>query len=262
MGKRALRPKRAVIAAASAGGTGTSQDGVARIGTIGKESVLSRGKRKRHEKREYTLRKNAFIEDELARLEACAAARRKTLAASGALRRNGHLGPALAGISSLAEAVEAAGTDGPDEGAEGKKERPVQKVVHEKARRRILADEAIQVQSVIEHPSFQADPMEALRQHLMNTVHEDPLTVPGALNAGSKKKQRQKPKVRAGAGNAGASSRGKMRSEGMVEAAAQRRVDKAGLDAQMRRNMKKAGMGSGRVHKPARGRIGEKRPKI
>jgi hypothetical protein len=277
MGKRVLRPKRpagppgnARSDVAADGGRGLAgaavTAGVARIGTIGKESVMSRGKRKRFEKREHVQRKNAFIEDELARLEAAAVVRRNALASSGAQRRKDTT-PVLTSMSALADAVDAVGRAEQAVDTEGKAERPAQKVVHEKARRRILADESVQVQNVIEHPSFQADPMEALRQHLMNTVGEDPLAVPAALDTGVKKPRRRKPAntARHVVGPVPLSSRGRSQTAVEAEDAAQRRTDKAQLDVQMRSKVKKAAAvlaGPGRVQKPGRGRIGEKRPKI
>lgn len=192
MGKRKLR--RAVTPATAQDAADVPErgraglTGVSRLGGIGKESVMSRGKRKRTEKRARVEQKKDFIDTELRRLEAETELRRAALAAKAP---SAAAGPALAEMSRLAAALACGGEGGGDGGrASVAKERPVQKVVHEKARRRILAEEAAQVKNVIEHPSFQADPMEALRQHLMNTVDEDPLAIPSALPVTAHQKRR------------------------------------------------------------------------
>lgn len=266
MGKRVLRRSAATPDANTRKEPGNDVAarvaGVSRLGAIGKESVMSRGKRKRTEKRARVERKQDFIDTELRRLETEAVSRRATLASKNTNHRSSS---ALAGLSTLADAL---GPSAPQESAvdEAKKttgggDRPVQKVVHEKARRQILADESAQVRNVIEHPSYQADPMEALRQHLMNTVQDDPLGVPEALAPTVLQKEKQKLREeRQGVAN---QSRRKdsEKKTGRNDSSSRRRDAKAELAAKAR---------SGRIKKNARsveraeslGRIGVPRPKL
>lgn len=250
MGKRKLRR-----AAPPSEEVAESRDGlsVAKLGGIGKASAVSRGKRKRSEKRAQVEAKNEFINAELKRLEADAAARREAIAAN---KRGAECGPALALMGAIGEGLEA--TETPPASGRGDKsiDPPAQKIVHERQRRRILAQETLQVRNVVEHPSFQANPMEALRQHLMNCVGEDPLAVPAPLSAGNNGKKR-KPAVdpKSRTVRPTVSSR-KTASSG--EGSAKRREEKMEMAAKARVN--RAGI-SKRSSAP-RGRIGEKRPKI
>lgn len=237
--------------------------GVSRIGAIGKESVLSRGKRKRFEKRARAERKQDFIDTELRRLETEAGARRAALASRISKRNRS---PALSGLKALASALDSVcedvvGKEVHDAAAET--DRPVQKVVREKARRQILADESAQVHNVLEHPSYQDDPMEALRQHLLNTVEDDPLSVPDAFGSTVHQKLKrkirheQKGSVRASRKNDPVNKRGLSK-----DASATKSGDMATSSAAKARNwgIKKNARSAERVE--ALGRIGVPRPKL
>jgi hypothetical protein len=271
MGKRVMRR----VAATASATTRKRADndlvdrtvGVSRLGAIGKESVLSRGKRKRTEKRARVERKQDFIDTELRRLEAEAASRRAALASKTAKRQEKG---ALAGMKVLSDALAGSGAaivraDGETlgKGKPAGAERPVQKMVHEKARRQILADESVQVKNVFEHPSYQADPMDALRQHLMNIVGQDPLAVPVALAPmemqKQKRKMREERKSLANASRAKAVGAGK-RSVSR-DTSTRRREEKAALAAKARSvRIRKNAKSVQRVE--AMGRIGVPRPKL
>jgi Ribosome biogenesis protein SLX9 len=271
MGKRVMRR----VAATASATTRQRADnehvdrtvGVSRLGAIGKESVLSRGKRKRTEKRARVERKQDFIDTELRRLEAEAASRRTALASKTAKRQEKGsltgmkvLSDALAGSSA---AIVRADGETLAKGKPAGAERPVQKMVHEKARRQILADESVQVKNVFEHPSYQADPMDALRQHLMNIVGQDPLAVPEALAPvemqKQKRKMREERKSLANASRAKAVGGGKKSVS--RDTSTRRREEKAALAAKARSvRIKKNAKSVQRVE--AMGRIGVPRPKL
>lgn len=236
--------------------------GVSRLGAIGKESVLSRGKRKRSEKRARVERKQDFIDTELRRLEAEAGSRRAAIA-SRISQRQGK-SSALSRLDTLAKALsndvaDKASIEIEDDMA--KAGRPVQKVVHEKARRQILAAESVQVRNVLEHPSYQADPMEALRQHLMNTVQDDPLAVPESFGPTPQQKLKQKKREERKGSVALNRKKDSGKSVSVRDASARKKEAKSDLAAKAR---------SGRIKKNARsvervqalGRIGVPRPKL
>lgn len=237
--------------------------GVSRIGAIGKESVQSRGKRKRSEKRERAERKQDFIDTELRRLEAEAGSRRAALASRISKRKGSS---ALSGLNALANALDKDSEDEAGKEVHGdapETARPVRKVVHEKARRQILAEESVQVRNVLEHPSYQDDPMEALRQHLMNTVQDDPLSVPEAF--GSTLHQRQKEKLREERKGSVPTRRKKdsVNKKGLSrDSFARKSVDKSSTSmAKARsRGIQKNARSAERVE--ALGRIGVPRPKL
>lgn len=249
MGKRKLRR---VVVPPGAEPESHEMPAIARLGVIGKASAVSRGKRKRSEKRARVESKHEFIDAELKRLEAEAAARRAAIVAK---KRGAENGPALAFMETLRDNLELE-EGAADAQAGASKGLPVQKIVHEKQRRKILADETVQVKGVIEHPSYQANPMEALRQHLMNGLDEDPLAVPAPLVTGDGgKKRKQELKATSQPLRRAVSSRKTSRP---AEASARRREAKSEMAAKARRNR----LGVSKGHSVSRGRIGEKRPKI
>jgi hypothetical protein len=271
------RPLRARAAPSASGGDAPAVAGApvapSRLGGIGKESVLSRGKRKRFEKRDRVTRKEAFVEEELRRLEAAASARRSALAARDAARAPPVKRP-LAHMRDLADGLDldTAALDHPaaDGGAargmsgEGSAQGP-QKIVHERARRRILVEETAQVKQVVKHPAFQANPIEALRQHLLNTVASDPLAVPEAVEKASKESGADRMSRQDDSVTLRASANTKRRATGRSiarDATAQRREHKADLAARAARIVKSKRPGKEQGPSRSRGRIGEQRPKI
>lgn len=260
MGKRKLRrgpskssPSDPSGDSASGSATTSSGIGVSSLGGIGKGTVLSRGKRKRTERRERVTWKEEFVERELARLEAEAAKRAEHLAA------NKRTQPSFVKLGTLADALGEADA----EARLHKKERPVQKVLHAKARMRLLEEETVQVNNVIEHPAFQADPMEALRQHLTNSIGEDPMSIPEALAPSSKKKLGKNGKAKASPAEVGVAARiGRPAETGRVGKPGSREVAVDRTRSKKQNVSKGNRLSSGRVAKKSVGRIGEKRPKI
>jgi Ribosome biogenesis protein SLX9 len=246
-----------------------------RLGGIGKESVLSRGKRKRFEKRDRATRKEAFVEEELRRLEAAASARRSALAARDAARAPPVKRP-LTHMHDLADGLDldtalgdhpaASGNAVRGVGEDGSAQGPQKTVMHERARRRILVEETIQVKQVVKHPAFQANPIEALRQHLLNTVAADPLAaIPEAVEKAPKDRNvDRKPGPPDGATlrAAAKTSRTTTGRSTARDMTAQRREHKADLAARAARISKSKRPGKEHVPSRSRGRIGEQRPKI
>ena len=104
-----------------------------------------------------------------------------------------------------------------------------------------MAAEAKRVKEVWEHPAFLEDPMGSLRMHLLNTVTQDPASIPEAI---AKKRKRRKGKEK------------DFRSRRQIRAAGKRRerIAQKARDAELAAEMAKKS--------PKRGVIGEKRSKI
>lgn len=235
--------------------------------------TLHRGRKKREATKQRLERKKSFIASELERAEAETARKREEEAKKRAARK-GAVGPALAVLSEMAAALPA-GADETGRAEEGERAGGRGKKMRHKARRRIAVEEAEQLRQVRAHAMFQADPVEALRQHLVNTVAADPGAVPAGLGKGKSRAGGEK--GRGGRGGEAGKAGGLVADGGAVERAreeARRRVEekrerKAGLaEAAARLRKKRQG---GRIGKQTlkgvvgggrRGRIGEKRDKV
>lgn len=228
---------------------------------IGKERVV-RGRKKRVAEQRAV--KKEFVARELSRISAEAEAKRGALRARDAVRASG---PALAVMGGLGDALGEVERKVP----EVVEERREGKIVRIKARRRILAQEAAQVKNVLAHPGFVKDPMEALRQHLMNTVSSCPEEVPPAVDEG---KGRRKKKGKHGKGSEGGDEGAAADLAGATAAVA--RMKKTAREAVVKKREHKQELATaaaaikkrkgGRVVKQTfgapRGRIGVARPKI
>lgn len=267
----ALSSKSASGGVASGGGIAKKKvrfDGVSGLGGIGKATIVSRGKRKRAEQRARVGKKNAFIEAELARLEEEASKRRATASAQREQeKRSKGINLALSKMSALSDAlVDLVDDDAQDassdpEGKDAAKTQPAQKVLHAKARRKLVTAESAHTENVLQHPAFKADPMDALRQHLLSTVGEDPTEVPGALQEGKGTRRKRKQQAKSKANDVSArTSRAKGRAFNS-ETSAARKMEKAS-HAEKAKRRNRSGIAKPNGDRPSLGRIGEKRPKI
>lgn len=145
-----------------------------------------------------------------------------------------------------------------------------------RARKHRVREETAQMASVSAHPAFQADPVEALRQHLLNTVCGAPEKVPPALAGdapgaakkakggaadGEKKKKKARTTV-APALEASKEALAQAREEAKdrVREKRERKADMERAAAALRK--KGRGVEKTRTSPQTRGRIGVKRPKI
>lgn len=260
MGKRKLRrgTSRPGADAASKGNGSSSRSpgsvlGVSSPGGIDKDAVLSRGKRKRSVRRERLVLKKKFVKRELSRVSSEPLKHGSKKASVGAKRRHS----SLSSMRSLADALNDAEAE-----IRRRKTLPEQRVLHSGGRTRLVVTEAAQMQQVREHPAFQADAMAALREHLINSIGEDPLSVPPVpVPKPSHGKQATMrgtdsaavPKIAGSKANSVRQFSGydsqRTRKNAMVHRRTSTR-DRVGMAS-------KTG-----VAKNSRGRIGEKRPKI
>lgn len=249
---------------------------LSRDGGISKDALpMHRGRKKRLETRKRLEKKKDFIAAEIEKLHKETEKKRAELRKKNAKRSP--LGPALAVMGDMADALP---SDKGDDGKEG--ELPFKtgpKIVRHKERRRIVVAETEQVNNVREHPVFKEDPIEALRQHLMNTVSADPSEIPPALepgDAGASKKKKKGKGVVGGKKEAkrpkpefalGKEEAERVQEEAKERVAAKREKKAAYAEAAMKMKRKKQG---GKIEKQTlkglmsrpRGRIGVKRPKI
>lgn len=133
-----------------------------------------------------------------------------------------------------------------------------------KRRKNLVRIETLQATSVREHPIFKKDPIEALRQHLLNTVCPNPAAVPPKPGSEEEKKKGKKTKEKK-------TPKFDIDKESMAiarEAARERVREKREQKAEMARAAQKIQRRSSlegvtKVRKsPLRGRIGVKRPKL
>lgn len=257
-------------------------DSLSRNGGINKDALpMHRGRKKRVEARKRLERKKDFIAAEIEKLHRGTEKKRAEIRKRNAKR--GPLGPALAILDDMAEALPSVEADDETEdrvvGVETGR-----KIVRHKERRRIVATETEQVNNVREHPVFKQDPIEALRQHLVNTVSAEANEIPAALGAGDagagKKKKNVKRKgdidvnrkregKRAKGGGLGISTEEseRIREEAKERVAAKREQKAVYAEAAMKLKRRKEG---GKIEKQSlkavvsktRGRIGVKRAKI
>lgn len=232
---------------------------------------MHRGRRKRQEVRRRLEAKKDFIKSELSRLEEETEAKRTAQRVNE--KKKSPLGPALAIMKDMAEALpterdetEGKRNNGKAGGADGR-------VLRHKTRKKIVAEETEQVRNVRAHPVFKEDPMEALRQHLVNTVASDPTEVAPPLQEGKKgkRKRRNKRKVVEQGGTKdlrvevdGELERARDEARERVAEKKERKAAIAEAAAKMKRK-KTGGIEkqtlSGLISKP-RGRIGVRRPKM
>lgn len=244
MGKRRTRERAATLTPAE------SRSGPTR-GKVEKASVLSRGRRKRAAAKARLEQKRDFIERELEL--------QQIVEKKGKPARKKQRAPGL----SLSELVQAL----PEklESAPEAVKRPRTKL-NASTRGRIVAEETEQLQSVRENPIFKLNPVEALRQHLLNTVCATPSAVPPALSGDAPGAKKEKRTEQQGKGTArvevGAKQLAAARKQAR-EVVKEKRARKAEMANAVARLAKRRGdKGVVKVPKGRRGRIGEKRPKI
>lgn len=114
---------------------------------------LSRGQRKRQAKREQFLRKEKMILSSLM------------------LQRQEEQKKRIDGLDAIKQALmDATGQDSNKNSSEVK---PAQHVTTNKAKRKLVAKEIEHVNLILQHPSFKANPLETMQEHLRNTLAED-----------------------------------------------------------------------------------------
>lgn len=241
---------------------------LSRNGIISKATLpMHRGRRKRQEARRRLETKKDFIKSELARLEEEAEVKRAAQIAND--KKKSTLGPALAIMKDLAEALPKEERDEVEGEKMSEKEG---KVLRHKTRKKIVAEETEQIRNVRAHPVFKEDPMEALRQHLVNTVASDPAEIAPPLQEGKKRKRKRRNKGKVT--HQGTVENLKVEVDGELEKArdkarervAEKKERKAAMAETVAKMKRKAGgiekqTLSGLISK-SRGRIGVKRPKI
>lgn len=255
---------------------------LSRDGGIGKDSLpMHRGRKKRLEAKRRLEKKKDFITAEIERLHRETEKKRAELRKKNAIA--GPLGPALAVMGDIADALP---SDKPDDAEVSAKDMRslshTPKVVRHKERRRIVVTETAQMNNVREHPVFKENPIETLRQHLMNTVATNPNEIPPPLAPGdagaSKKKKKGKGSGSSEGGRKeakrpktdfelGSDEAEKIREEAKERLAAKREQKAAFAEAAAKLKRKKQ---RGKIEKQTlkglmsrpRGRIGVKRPKI
>lgn len=259
-GRKQKLKARAAALSVGVGVSGSGGGTPTRSGSGGGVSKESRRQRKLGKQRERETKKRALVERELSlRVEKNSKPKKRgtVLALDG-------LGSALAEASALAKA--AASKKGNSSGTTSKKGG-----VSAKARKHRVREESEQVANVLAHPAFMADPAEALRQHLLNTVCAEPSAVPAVpaekanlVEKETKKSATMEGEKKAGGKlqlDAGDEAMEKARNEARTRLREKRqRKEELGRVAQERRKSMQ-GVRKVRVS-PARGRIGVKRPKI
>ncbi|GAQ89380.1 hypothetical protein KFL_005160020, partial [Klebsormidium nitens] len=103
-------------------------------------------------------------------------------------RKGRSLGLALENLSTLVNDLPA----GPS-----KQQSRQPKILRSKARQDITTQESKQLAAVLDHPTFKANPFEAIRQHLTNTVPPPPPAPKPKRPTGAKRKRDKKKKARA-----------------------------------------------------------------
>lgn len=149
---------------------------------INKEVPMHRGRKKRVEAKQRLAAKKNFVHEELQRLEHEAQKKREQLKRDQ--KRKSPVGPALSVFGDMANALPVTKDDSSDDDDGGRKEQGP-KVLRHRERRRIVVEETEQAKNVREHAAFKSDPIEALRQHLMNTVSSNPCEVAPRLATGA-----------------------------------------------------------------------------
>lgn len=255
-------------------------ENISRDGGIGKDALpMHRGRKKRLEAKRRLEKKKDFIAAEIERLHGETEKKRAELRKQNAVA--GPLGPALAVMGDIADALP---SDQPEDEEVSAKDSHLRalsrtpKFVRHKERRRIVVAETAQLNNVREHPVFKENPIETLRQHLMNTVSAHPSEIPPPLAPGDAGASKKKKKVKGGGGEKeakrpkpdfelGNEEAEKIREEAKQRLAAKREQKAAFAEAAAKLKRKKQG---GKIEKQTlkglmsrpRGRIGVKRPKI
>lgn len=194
--------------------------------------ALSRRRRKRAKVRRLDEKRRAFIEREVERR-------------GGDTKKS--IGEPLS-LDALQGALQEAAAD---DGGKGVKQ--VGGAISARARKHRVREESEQLTSVRRHPAFQADPVEALRQHLLNTVCATPGAIPAALEGDRPGARKERVKARVGATVAMEASKQAMAAT--REEARERVREKRQRKTQMQH-------AAGVLRKTTRGRIGEKRAKL
>lgn len=238
--------------------------------TISKDTTLHRGRKKRLETKRRFDKKKEFIKAEIEKLEQDSKSKKQKSKTS-----KKDLGPALAILGKIADEL-------PKTQAEPEKPNYRNRsVTNHRKRTKIAEEEREQVQRVQQHEAFKSNPVEALRQHLMNTVSSDPSEIPPALKPGmagapkigkvdTKEKQKKAGKE---VDTSGMSVPDKETMEKLREEARERvvrkREQKAVYAAAAIKHKRRKTSGkiekqtlSGLLARGGRGRIGVKRPKI
>jgi len=154
-GKKALAEESST---ANAGGLATTNDKQTADLDQRKEEHLSRGQRKRLAKREQYLR------------------REKLVMSSLKLKRAEEQKKRIDGLDAIREALMATVSSKPGAGsAEGSEQekKPVNLLRSDKSKKLLVQREASQMNLVLQHPSFQADPLATIQEHLQNTLAKD-----------------------------------------------------------------------------------------
>lgn len=231
---------------------------------------MHRGRRKRQEARRRLESKKDFIRSEIARLEEEAELKRAAQRLKD--KKNSSLGPALALMKDMAEALPELEDDGGAERKKGDQREMRPKVLRHKARKKMVAEEMEQVRNVRAHPVFKDDPMEALRQHLVNSIGTDPAEVAPPVQEGKQEKRTRRKRGKADGRvlqevkGEGDEDMRKARGEAKTRVV-EKREQKAVMAAAAAKLKRKKG---GKIEKQTlsgsiskwRGRIGVKRPKI
>lgn len=125
-------------------------------GLTTEQQQLSRGQRKRQAKREQYLRREQMV---LASLK---------------LKRADEQKKRIDGLDAIKEALMAT-VSTKEEGADAdsKQQHRPNLLKSNKSRKRLLEKEAAQLNLVLQHPSFNADPFSTMREHLQNTLAKD-----------------------------------------------------------------------------------------
>lgn len=247
-----LREKSARLLSA-AGGSGTRP-------VISKDATLHRGRKKRLEKRQRQAAKQAFVQDELARISEAKKKKKSTKK-----RKKTPAGPALSILTPLQDALPAEEREPNEDAKETETERNArQGAVRHRARRRLLVDETEQVNNVRKFEGFVHNPVEALRQHLMNTISNDPCEIAPAIGEdkkAEKSKETSGGKVKLEIGKKGLEEARTMARERVREKVAEKkRFAEAAAALKKKRDDSK--IKKQRLGGAARGRIGVKREKI
>jgi Ribosome biogenesis protein SLX9 len=145
--------------------------------TIGESPAISRGQRKRLIKREKYLQRERMVMSSLK------------------LRKQDEQAKRIDGLDALKEALLETVTKMPE--SQEEKTRPAQVVRSNRGKRSIVKKEVEHMKLVLEHPSFKANPLAAIHEHLTNTTSKQATTaedqskpVPVKAKPAKKKKSR------------------------------------------------------------------------
>jgi len=146
-----------------AAGSDTKRKGVkksaAAVANDGQSTALSRGQRKRQAKREQYLRKEKMVMSSLKLKKAEEQAKR------------------IDGLDAIKEAlletVAASELGSKSSKKEQQKQQQPNLLHSNRGRQKLVAQEVAQMNLVLQHPAYQADPLATLREHLRNSIQPD-----------------------------------------------------------------------------------------